>query len=78
MHPTSWGTVCIASEKAGEELGNEATTREEPKNESLTRHVDTLIGSCHQLIGTWQAPRAISLLWNSKSRPQEVTNLLLA
>ena len=42
VHPTSWGTICIASEKAGEELGNEATTREEPENESLTRHVDTL------------------------------------
>ena len=43
VHPTSWGTICIASEKAGEELGNEATTREEPKNESLTRHVDALL-----------------------------------
>ena len=42
VHPTSWGTIFIASEKAGEELGSEATTREEPKNESLTRHVDAV------------------------------------
>ena len=42
MHPTSWGTICTASEKAGKELGNEADTREEPKNGSLTGHLETL------------------------------------
>ena len=58
MHSTSWGTICTASEKAGEELGNEADTREEPKNGSLTSHVETLSG--HHSPSTWSTPRTSS------------------